>query len=183
MVDIRELTVPNTISSGALRRTARIFAFVIFAALGAQLAVRLPFTPVPVTLQTLFVVMAGITLGPRDGFYTMLTYLALGAAGVPVFAGFGFGPVHFLGPTGGYLIAFPAAALIAGWIYNTLGENRMAVISGALCGSALILVSGSLYLALILQLTLAQAVTIGIVPFALGEVIKSVVAVSITGRR
>lgn len=167
----------------ALRRTVRIIAFVIFTAIGAQLAIRLPFTPVPVTMQTLFVVMAGITLGPRDGFYSMLAYLALGASGVPLFAGFNFGPVHLLGPTGGYLIAFPAAALIAGWLYSAFGRNRMAVFAGALCGSAFILGSGALYLALLLQLTFSQVLAIGVVPFALGEAVKAFVAAFLSGRR
>jgi hypothetical protein len=73
-------------------RIARILLFAGFTAVGAQLAVRLPFTPVPLTLQTLFVVMAGLTLGPRDGFYAMASYLGMGLLGAPVFAGFTFGP-------------------------------------------------------------------------------------------
>ena len=98
----------------AVNRVAKIMAFTLFTALGAQFAVWLPFTPVPVTMQTLFVVLAGIVLGPRDGFYAMLSYLALGISGAPVFAGLSFGPLVLFGPTGGYLLAFPAAAFLAG---------------------------------------------------------------------
>ncbi|MDD3642341.1 MAG: biotin transporter BioY, partial [Candidatus Krumholzibacteria bacterium] len=94
-------------TAAAARSAARIAAFVLFTAAGAQLAVRLPWTPVPVTMQTLFVVLAGISLGPRDGFAAMVSYLALGAAGVPVFAGLSFGPAALFGPTGGYLVMFP----------------------------------------------------------------------------
>jgi hypothetical protein len=114
--------------AGSLRRVAGIAAFVGFTALAAQFAVRLPYTPVPVTMQTLFVLLAGIVLGPRDGFYAMIAYIAIGVAGAPVFAGLTFGPVVLFGPTGGYLVAFPAAALLAGVLTRSLG-------GGQTCGS------------------------------------------------
>ena len=105
IVDSVAAPIPAAIASDEVTRFVRIILFVAFTAVGAQLAVRLPFTPVPVTLQTLFVVLAGLVLGPRDGFYAMSSYLAIGALGAPVFACFGFGPAAILGPTGGYLIA------------------------------------------------------------------------------
>ncbi len=88
-------------SSRAYLRAARIAAFAAFAALGAQVSARIPITPVPFTLQTLFVAMAGITLGARDGFFAMLVYIACGAAGAPIFAGFSSGLWAILGHTGG----------------------------------------------------------------------------------
>jgi biotin transport system substrate-specific component len=166
--------------SNALLRAARILACVLFTAAGAQLAVRLPGTPVPVTVQTLFVVLAGITLGPRDGFYAMLAYLLLGASGAPVFAGFAFGPVHLVGPTAGYLIAFPAAAAVAGSLHAVLGGTRIAAFTGALTGSTLILASGALYLSLLFGVSLAQAAVIGIAPFALAELVKAGIAAGLT---
>lgn len=165
------------------QRIARILLFAGFTAVGAQLAVRLPFTPVPLTVQTLFVVMAGLTLGPRDGFYAMASYLGLGLLGAPIFAGFTFGPAVLFGPTGGYLIAFPAAALVAGSLSRSLGGGRIALFSSALAGSALILLSGTLYLALITRMPIASAALAGALPFAAGEVIKAVIAAGIAFRK
>jgi len=166
-----------------LQRIARILLFTGFTAVGAQLAVRLPFTPVPLTVQTLFVVMAGLTLGPRDGFYAMASYIGMGFLGAPIFAGFTFGPAVLFGPTGGYLIAFPAAALVAGSLSRSLGSGRFALFSSALAGSALILVSGTLYLSLVTRMPIASAAIAGALPFAAGEVIKAAVAAGIASRR
>src|SRR4051794_1944282 len=95
-----------------------VFAVVGFAAIlaaASQIAVPLPFTPVPITLQPLVVVLAGLMLGPVGGATSMVLYLAAGAAGLPVFAPMGApGILRFFGPTGGYLIAYPAAAFVAG---------------------------------------------------------------------
>ena len=91
-----------------------IVGFAIALAAASQVAIPLPFTPVPITLQPLVVVLAGLMLGPVAGAASMLLYLAAGAAGLPVFAPIGApGIARFLGPTGGYLIAYPAAAFVA----------------------------------------------------------------------
>jgi biotin transport system substrate-specific component len=179
-VDCRVWYMP--VAEGITRRMARIALFVAFTALGAQLAVRLPFTPVPVTVQTLFVVLAGITLGPRDGFYAMVSYLGLGLAGAPVFAGFSLGPAVLLGPTGGYLIAFPAGALLAGALSRVLGGGRSAVFASAAAGSALILASGTLHLALVTGASLSGAFSLGVLPFAAGELVKAAAAAGIYRR-
>jgi biotin transport system substrate-specific component len=178
-IDCRALPV----DTGVAGRLGRIALFVAFTAVGAQLAVRLPFTPVPITVQTLFVVLAGITLGPRDGFYAMVSYLGLGLAGAPVFAGFSLGPAVLLGPTGGYLIAFPAGALVAGALSGTLGGGRFAVFAAAISGLALILAGGTLHLSLVTQLSLAGALSLGALPFAAGELVKALMAVGISGKR
>ena len=175
--------IPHRTDAGAVTRVLRIFAFAAFTAVGAQLAVRLPFTPVPVTMQTLFVVLAGITLGPRDGFYAMVSYLAVGLAGAPVFAGFTFGPLIFAGPTGGYLIAFPAAALLAGYLVSFLGKGRLAVFSASIAGSALILLMGGLHFSLLARLPAATAAQLAVLPFAAGEAFKGCVAAVVAGKR
>ncbi len=171
------------VSADTLRRVGRIAAFVIFTAIGAQLAARLPYTPVPITMQTLFVVLSGIVLGPRDGFYAMLSYLAAGLAGAPVFAGFSFGPAVIAGPTGGYLLAFPAAALVAGSVIRLLGKGRLSVPVASLSGISLILLAGTLYLAAFTGLSPGSAVSLGITPFLAGAFVKSVIAAVIVGRR
>ena len=167
------------------RATARVFgicAFAGFTAAAAQFAVRLPFTPVPITLQTLFVALAGIMLGPRDGFIAMIAYLGAGLAGAPVFAGFSFGPWTLLGPTGGYLTAFPAAALVSGAIAGRLGRSRGAVALAALAGSGVILIAGASYRALLAGVPLGGAFLMGMLPFAAGELAKAAVASCVAAR-
>ena len=175
--------ISRAAASGAMHRVLRILFFVAFTAVGAQLAVRLPFTPVPITVQTLFAVLAGITLGPRDGFYAMLSYLAIGAAGAPVFAGFAFGPSVLFGVTGGYLIAFPVAALVSGYLSERLGSGRPEVFFSAGCGLAVILISGTLYLAALTGLGFARAASLGLFPLIGGEIFKAAIAVVMSGRR
>jgi biotin transport system substrate-specific component len=169
-------------SAGALARAARISAFVCFTAVAAQLAAPLPFTPVPVTMQTLFVVLAGLTLGARDGFYALLAYLAIGFAGAPVFAGFSFGPAALLGPTAGYLVSFPAAALVSGYLFGRLGGSRVAAFFASLCGMALILASGASYLSFVLGLPFAQTASLAILPFIAGDLAKAGLAALLSKR-
>ena len=173
---------PRTGVGEAAARVARIVAFAVFAAISAQFAVTLPYTPVPITMQTLFVVLAGVVLGPRDGFYAMVTYLAAGAAGAPVFAGLSFGPAVLAGPTCGYLMAFPAAALLAGAISSIRGARILAVAAGAASGSLLILVMGTLYLSLMTGLSPAATIPLAFTPFIAGDVVKTAVAMVIAGR-
>jgi biotin transport system substrate-specific component len=168
-------------SSGALARISRIVAFACLTAVASQLRVDLPFTPVPLTIQTLFVVLAGVVLGPRDGFYAILAYLGAGAAGAPVFAGFLAGPAVLFGPTGGYLVSFPAAALLAGFVSERLGGGRLAVFAASITGMALILASGASYLGLIAGLSLAQALSLGAAPFVAGELVKAAAAAALAG--
>ena len=103
-------------------RPARIVAigivgFAAALAVASQVAIPIPGTPVPITLQPLVVVLAGMWLGPRAGVASMVLYLAVGATGLPVFSPHGApGIARFLGPTGGYLFAYPVAALVAGLI-------------------------------------------------------------------
>ena len=165
----------------ALRRIARMTLCVAFTAVGAQLAVRLPWTPVPVTMQTLFVVLAGLALGPRDAFAAMAAYVALGAAGLPVFAGFLAGPAVLLGPTGGYLLAFAPAAALAGSLAS--GRGRVGLLAGSVAGLALILCAGAAWLAFLLGLAPGAALSLGLLPFLAGEGIKAVLAVVVASRR
>ncbi len=175
-VHVGAISLTSSAVPGAMRRVLGICAFAGFTAAAAQFAVRLPFTPVPVTLQTLFVALAGIMLGPRDGFIAMIAYLGAGLAGAPVFAGFAFGPWTLVGPTGGYLVAFPAAALVSGAIAGRIGRGRAAVAAATLAGSGVILLAGASYLALLSGLSLGGVVAAGILPFAAGEIAKSAAA-------
>lgn len=98
-----------------------ICTFAILAGVGAQ--IEIPHQPVPYTFQTLFVLLSGALLGKRNGFLSMVTYLAVGTMGLPVFSGGGFGFVRLLGPTGGYLLSYPLAAFIVGYLISLRAKN------------------------------------------------------------
>jgi biotin transporter BioY len=93
-----------------------IGTFALMTAIGAQ--IEIPHYPVPYTLQTFFVLLAGGLLGRRNGFLSMLTYLFVGAVGLPVFSGYASGLPRLLGPTGGYLLSFPLAAYLIGTLIS-----------------------------------------------------------------
>lgn len=100
----------------SLSTTVWILSFALLTAVGAQIVV--PTFPVPFTMQTFFVLLSGALLGPRKGAAAQMSYLAMGASGLPVFAGLAGGFPYLLGPTGGYLIAFPFAAWITGMLLH-----------------------------------------------------------------
>lgn len=125
-----------------------VAAATMFAALtaaGARLSFHLPFTPVPITGQVLCVLLAGGLLGARLGFVSQVEYLAAGAAGLPVFA-HGGGPAAMLGPTGGYLVGFPLAALVVGAISGR-GRSAGRTLLGCLCGVVVIYMLGAAWFA------------------------------------
>jgi biotin transport system substrate-specific component len=159
-----------------------VLGFAVALAAAAQVAIPMPGTAVPFTLQPLVVVLAGLMLGPGYGAASMLLYLGAGAAGLPVFAPIGApGLARFLGPTGGYLIAFPAAAFVAGFV----SERRTSLLgrwSAAMLGMAVIFVGGIAQLA-ILSGGLGRAVALGITPFAALDIVKAVIAALIARPR
>lgn len=162
-------------------RAVGILVAVAALALASQFALPLPGTPVPLTLQPLIIVLAGLVLGPMDAAAAMVIYLGLGAAGLPVFQPIGApGIARLVGPTGGYLLAYPVAAAVAGW----LGAGRESFASRALAAMAGILV---LYVGGIAQLTVlsgsvATAALIGALPFVAADAVKALVAAGIAGR-
>jgi biotin transport system substrate-specific component len=97
----------------------------LVVAVAAQIAIPLPWTPVPITGQTLGVLLVGASLGWRRGALALALYLVEGAAGLPVFAGGGAGVVSFFGPTGGYLWSFPFAAALVGWLADRGWDRRL----------------------------------------------------------
>lgn len=140
-------------------------------ALGAQVAIPLPFTPVPVTLQTLAVLVVAAALGCKRGGAALGLYLAEGAAGLPVFAGGAAGLGHLLGPTGGYAFGFVPAAVLVGWLADRGGCRS---IGGAAltmtAGTAAIFICGFFWLAVLIGP--GAAVAAGLVPFIPGAIIK-----------
>jgi biotin transport system substrate-specific component len=123
-----------------------IVSFTFLTAIGAQITI--PVQPVPFTLQTLFVILAGGMLGAKRGAYSMILYLALGCMGLPVFAqtpDATIGIAKLFGPTGGYLISFPFAALLTGFLIEKFKNPVIAVIS-FLLGDIFIILFGTLFL-------------------------------------
>jgi biotin transport system substrate-specific component len=159
-----------------------IVGFAAAVAAASQIAIPLPFTPVPITLQPMLVVLAGLWLGPTAAVASMVLYLAAGAAGLPVFTPLGApGVARFLGPTGGYLIAYPVAALVAGLVgrrVQSLGGRWLA----ATLGMAVIYLGGIAQLT-ILDGSIVRAIALGVTPFAALDLVKAFVAAAISGRR
>jgi biotin transport system substrate-specific component len=154
----------------------------LFVALCARVALPLPFTPVPLTLQNFGVLLVGLTLGSRRGFAALALYLAEGLLGMPVFSPTGPGGLaQLLGPTGGFLLAYPFVAAIAGWVFETeifgtktVGARRKSFARAALAclvAEICLFVCGLSWLA-ILTHSFAQAVRFGLYWFVFAEVIK-----------
>ncbi len=167
--------------SGAARAAREALLIVggslVVAAL-AQLSIRLPFTPVPVTGQTLGVLLVGVALGPARGGAALALYLAEGAAGLPVFAEGAAGwaylvlrdPLH---ASGGYLWGFLAAAVAVGWLARMGWDRSVAGAVGAmLVGNAIIYLFGVPWLASALGVSIADALGFGLYPFVAGDLIK-----------
>ncbi len=151
-----------------------VVAFALLTAVGGQVAVPLLATPVPVTLQTLFVLLAGVLLGPAAGASSQLLYLSMGLVGVPIFAMGGAGLPWLLGPTGGYLLAFPAAAALAGLV---AGRARGGVRTGAalVLATALIFASGAAWLSVATAATPGEVFALGVLPFLPGALLKGAI--------
>jgi biotin transport system substrate-specific component len=154
--------------------TALILGGSLFVALTAQVAIRLPFSPVPVTAQTLAVLLVGALLGSRRGALTMLAYLGQGLMGLPVFAAGAAGPAYALGPTGGYLAGFVAAAYLTGWLAEHgwdrhLGTALLAMLAGNV-------VIYSLGLPWLSHYAGAQTLAVGLLPYLAGDALKLALA-------
>lgn len=161
---------------------AGIVGFAAAIAAASQVAIPLPGTPVPVTLQPMLVVLAGLWLGPRAAAASMALYLAVGAAGLPVFTPMGApGAARLLGPTGGYLLAYPAAAFVTGWL-ALRGRGAAARTGAALVGMLVLYAGGLAQLALITG-SFQTAALLGALPFAALDGVKAVVAALIAPRR
>ncbi len=169
------LTRELTLDKSVLRAFAAIF-FIISITLAAFVRIPLPFTPVPLTLQTFFVLLSAAILGMRLGLFTQFAYIFLGFIGFPVFTGFSAGLLYFLGPTAGYLLGFVIATIFIASVINRLGENITLVTLVFFFASVLLLLSGVIWLKLSLQLSWLESFMAGFVPFLPGDTLKSILA-------
>jgi len=175
-----EVRVPPALRTGGI-----ILGGTLLAAVCAHVVLPLYFTPVPLSLQPLAVLLLGLLLSPRLAGTTMAVYLAEGAMGLPVFApgaGSLSGFAHLFGPTGGYLLAYPAAAILVSFLWRRTGRRLVPALLAAAAGDLLILACGALWLAAWTHLTVASALTIAVIPFLPGDALKVVVAAAMAIR-
>lgn len=159
----------------------RVALMAAVTAVAAQITIPLPFSPVPFTLQVLAVILTGLLLGPRHGALAMAVYVLIGAIGIPVFAGFRGGLGVVLGPTGGYLLAYPVAAAVAGLAAHALrtSPRARATVTGLLFGAlglAVIYALGAGWLSVVADLPVGVAVLQGVAPFVVLDAIKVLIA-------
>jgi biotin transport system substrate-specific component len=194
-------TLLDTFAAPADMRTAiRVAATVLLAGLTAaasQVSISLPFTLVPLTLTPMIVLLGGAALGSRLGMASQVLYLAAGIAGLPVFAASGVlphGPLRLLGPTGGYLMAYPIAAFLAGYLAERGFDRRYATsVLAMLAGLSVIFLFGVTWLAFFAApagLGVTAALQSGLYPFVVVDLAEILIAAAIlpgvwalTGRR
>jgi biotin transport system substrate-specific component len=172
--------------SALVRNTVAIGLGSLLVAVCAHVSVPLWFTPVPITLQTFAVLLLGLLLSPAAAAGALVLYLAEGALGLPVFAPHGpGGMLQLLGPTGGYLVSYPFAAALTSWLRRRLVANTfVSALGAAAAGDALILLSGAAWLFLLAGHSVAQVLTLSVLPFLAGDILKVVAASSLaTGWR
>lgn len=162
-----------------LRRTIAVVGGAALVALASQFAIPLPFTPVPVSLEGGAVLLVGGLLGWRYGALSLLTFLAAGAVGMPVFANGSFGLVKLLGPTAGYLFAFPVAAAVVGRVARP--DALVRSIGAALLGMVIIHLGGWAWLA-VLTGSADKAFTWGSAPFIVSDLLAVGIAGGLTAR-
>lgn len=168
------------------RQLAAVAAFAVLTAIGARISVPLPGTPVPFTMQPVAVLLSGLLLGGALGASSQLMYLAIGAVGLPVFAA-GGGLAYLGGPTGGYLLAFPLAAGIAGFVAGSDG-GIVRIVVGATAALFVIHLSGAAWLSLQPWLSGGSiaAFELSFLPFLVGDLLKvalvALIALGLGGR-
>jgi len=169
----------------AAEQIGAVLFVAILTAIAAQISIPLPFTPVPFTFQPMVVLLGAAALGARLGLSSQIVYLALGLAGLPVFAASPLlpqGAARLLGPTGGYLMAYPFAAFAAGWLAQRGCDRRyVTAFLAMVCGLAVVFAGGVLWLTIASKPAVAfsGALAVGFVPFILPDLLKLLVAAAV----
>ena len=171
------MTIPETVTQRFVQGRAAVDVLLVaggsvLIALAAQIAIPLPFTPVPLTMQPLAVLFIGIVLGSTRGAAAATLYLLEGLGGLPVFAQGHGGALWLIGPTAGYLYSYPAAAALAGWFSERgWGSTVLRAVAGLLAALALIYAGGWAWLAMLLTSPRA-AFAAGVAPFIVADAVK-----------
>ncbi len=173
-----DLFRPVTATYALIYDLLSVLSGTLFIALSAQVAIPLPFTPVPVTGQTFAVLLTGVLLGSRRAGLCLLLYLAEGSAGLPVFAGAKGSTAYLLGPTGGYLLGFVPAAFLAGWLAERGWDRRLHTAFAAMLLSNLVIyLVGLAWLAYFVGTD--RVIALGLLPFVAGDLFKLLLATAI----
>ena len=165
-----------------LRNAGIVLAGSALAAVCAHIALPLYFTPVPLTLAPFAVLLLGLLLTPRLAAATFLAYLAEGALGLPVFAptlAFTGGLAHLLGPTGGYLLAYPIAVMLISFLWRRTQRGFAAALICAAAGNLVLLACGALWLAVLTHASVQSALTLAVLPFLPGDALKITAAAAL----
>lgn len=166
--------IPAYLSARQKSSSTVILIAVAVAALAISAQIKIPFYPVPVTMQTLVVLLVGMSYGLRLGAASLASYLVLGAMGAPVFAS-GAGLAYMVGPTGGYLAGFFVSAVIMGMLAERGWSQRVFLVAGAMIiGHATIYLMGAGWLSTFIGFE--KAVAAGVLPFLYGDLLKLVIA-------
>ena len=167
---------------GLLKQTAIVICASAVIAVCARLTIPLPFSPVPLTLANFGVLLVGLTLGSRRGFAAAALYLSWGAMGLPVFASYGPGSfAQMLGPSGGYLWAYPVVAFLAGWIAERGTPSFVRNLTAAVSAEIVLFAAGISWLAIMTH-SWRQAAFFGLYPFLFAEVSKVMVSAAAARR-
>jgi biotin transport system substrate-specific component len=179
----------GVVASPLLKDAALVVGGSLLMAVCAHVSVPLVFSPVPITLQTFGVLLIALTLGSKRGFAALTVYLIEGASGLPVFSPAGLGGVaQILGPTGGFLIAYPLVAFICGYIFEKNAPRKVlsgafgAALFAALVAEVVLFSSGMAWLKIFAGISFARAAALAILPFIPGEVLKAAAAAAIASR-
>jgi biotin transport system substrate-specific component len=172
--------LPSTAAATArtlARQTGIVVAATALVAISAHVSIPLGFTPVPITLQPFAVLLLGLLLAPGISFAALSLYLLEGAAGLPVFSPHGLGgTAQLFGPTGGYLMAAPIAAALAGTIYRNGKQKFLFAIAGAAAGDIVLLATGALWLGIYAHTSLSALMSVSVIPFLPSDAAKVIAA-------
>jgi biotin transport system substrate-specific component len=172
--------LPLAATPAWLRSTGIVLAASGLVALCAHIAIPLYFTPVPLSMAPFAVLLLGLLLSPRMAASALGAYLIEGAIGLPVFApGPLYGLAHLLGPTGGYLIVYPAAAALISFFWKRSGRNFSAALASATAGNLAILLCGALWLAALTHASAQTVFSMAVLPFLAGDALKIAAAAGI----
>jgi len=170
-------------SHALARNFAVVVGAILFVALCAHITLPLPFTPVPLTVQNFAVLLVGLVLGSRRGFAALALYLAEGAIGLPFFNPTGPGGIaQLLGPTGGYLIAYPVVAFLAGWLWERGSRGFTRALLASVAAEIVLFAGGVSWLMVIAHVPFVQAAAFGLYPFLFAEIMKVMAAAGAASR-
>ena len=168
----------NMTSRNTTNRTYTLTTIALMAAVTCVAGpLTIPIGPVPVSLVPLVIYLSVYILGTKKGTLSLLIYLLIGAVGVPVFSGFTGGLGKLAGPTGGYMIGYIFMALIAGWFIHRFYDKVVIQFLGMVLGLAVLYAFGTAWLSVSAHMTFAAALTVGVLPFIVFDLIKIVIAI------